>query len=138
MMATRYLVKRSCNSKVISQFGRFHSTEPEYAFEMATSSVRFGRGASKEVGQDLLTMGLTKKVCVITDKKLAKLPPVQVVLDSLTRNGIQFEVYDDTAVEPTDKSLLHAIDFCKRGQFEAFVAVGGGSSIDTGKYSLYP
>lgn len=45
-------------------------------------------------------------------------------------------------MEPTDESLMTAIRFCQKRQFDAFVAVGGGSSIDTAKaanlYMCYP
>jgi hydroxyacid-oxoacid transhydrogenase len=45
-------------------------------------------------------------------------------------------------VEPTDKSLKRAIEHCRSRQFEGFIAVGGGSVIDTAKaanlYQCYP
>ncbi len=45
-------------------------------------------------------------------------------------------------VEPTDESFLDAIAFARDGGFDAFVAVGGGSTIDTAKavnlYVTYP
>lgn len=106
---------------------------PEYAFEMASSSVRFGRGVTKEIGQDLVSMGLTKRVCVVTDPYMATLPPMKAVLESLTAANIQFEVFDQVAVEPTDASLQVAIEYSKAKQFDAFVAVGGGSVMDTAK-----
>jgi alcohol dehydrogenase class IV len=43
-----------------------------------------------------------KNVCLMTDKNLSQLPPVQIVMDSLSKNGISFQVYDDVRVEPTD------------------------------------
>lgn len=107
--------------------------DPEYAFEMASSSVRFGRGVTKEVGYDLQGMGIRDKVCVVTDAKMATLPPMKTVLDSLTKAGIQFEVFTDVKVEPTDVSFQKAIDYCKSRNFNAFVAVGGGSVMDTAK-----
>lgn len=110
----------------------FHAN-PEYAFEMASSSIRFGRGVTKEIGQDLLALGLTKNVCIVTDPNMANLPPMKTVMDSLTRAGVEFEVFDEVAVEPTDASMQIAIDFCKKKQFDAFVAVGGGSAMDTAK-----
>ena len=43
-----------------------------------------------------------KNVCLMTDKNLSQLPPVQTVMDSLVKNGINFKVYDHVRVEPTD------------------------------------
>ena len=100
--------------------------DAEYAFEMASSNIRFGRGATKEVGQDLVGMGITDRVVVFTDAKLVNMPPALKVFDALARAGVQFEVYDRVQVEPTDRSLLDAIAFCRATPFKAFVAVGGG------------
>ncbi|XP_027433190.2 hydroxyacid-oxoacid transhydrogenase, mitochondrial isoform X2 [Zalophus californianus] len=104
----------------------------DYAFEMAVSNIRYGAGVTKEVGMDLKNMG-AKNVCLMTDKNLSQLPPVQMVMDSLVKNGINFKVYDNVRVEPTDRSFMEAIEFVKRGAFDAYVAVGGGSTMDTYK-----
>ena len=48
--------------------------------------------------------------------------------------GIEAHVYDAVHVEPTDASLEAAVaDARESGPWDAFVAVGGGSSIDTAK-----
>ncbi|XP_068090905.1 hydroxyacid-oxoacid transhydrogenase, mitochondrial isoform X1 [Hyperolius riggenbachi] len=104
----------------------------DYAFEMAMSTIRYGEGVTKEVGMDLNNMG-AKNVCVVTDQNLAQLPPVKSVLNSLTKSNITFCLYDNVRVEPTDKSFMDAIQFARRGTFDAYVAVGGGSVIDTCK-----
>ncbi|PNJ47741.1 hydroxyacid-oxoacid transhydrogenase, mitochondrial isoform X1 [Pongo pygmaeus] len=104
----------------------------DYAFEMAVSNIRYGAGVTKEVGMDLQNMG-AKNVCLMTDKNLSKLPPVQVAMDSLVKNGIPFTVYDNVRVEPTDASFMEAIEFAQKGAFDAYVAVGGGSTMDTCK-----
>ena len=113
----------------------------EYAFELASSSIRCGRGVTREVGQDLAEMN-AKRVMVLTDPNLAKLPPVATVLESLKENGVQGSLFDRVRVEPTDLSFREAIDFATHGRFDAFVAVGGGSTIDTAKaanlYSTWP
>ena len=45
-------------------------------------------------------------------------------------------------VEPTDESFLDAIAFASQCDYDAIVAVGGGSTIDTAKavnlYTTYP
>ncbi len=111
------------------------------AFEMAVSSVRFGVGVTREVGQDLAEMG-AKLVMVVTDPLLATLPPVRTVLESLEHNKIPYAIYDRVRVEPSDESFLDAIAFGNQRPFDAFVAVGGGSVIDTAKavnlYTTYP
>ena len=113
----------------------------ETAFEIATSNIRFGRGVTREIGMDLLEMKV-KRVMVFTDPVLAKLPPVARVLESLNDNKVEFSLFDRVRVEPSDESFKDAIEFANRGEFEGFIAVGGGSTIDTAKavnlYSTYP
>ncbi|XP_069076371.1 hydroxyacid-oxoacid transhydrogenase, mitochondrial isoform X2 [Pleurodeles waltl] len=99
---------------------------------MAVSSIRYGENVTKEVGMDLQNMG-ARRVCVMTDTNLSTLPPVKAVLDSLAKNDICFKMYNSVRVEPTDSSFMDAIDFAKKGEFDAYVAVGGGSVIDTCK-----
>jgi hydroxyacid-oxoacid transhydrogenase len=111
------------------------------AFEMAVSSIRFGKGVTREVGMDLAELGV-KRALVLTDPTVRSLPPAQTVIDSLVANKIDHAVYDRVRVEPTDESFLDAIAFAKSGGYDAFVAVGGGSTIDTAKavnlYTTYP
>jgi hydroxyacid-oxoacid transhydrogenase len=111
------------------------------AFEMATASVRFGAGVTREVGMDLADMG-ARRVMVVTDPTLSSLPPVATVLESLEREKIQFYLYDRVRIEPTDASFKDAITAAVEGQFDAYVGVGGGSSMDTAKvanlYSCHP
>jgi len=57
----------------------------DIAFEMAVSSVRYGIGVTREVGMDLAEMG-AKNVMVLTDPHLARLAPVQTVVESLEQN----------------------------------------------------
>ena len=113
----------------------------EFAFEMAVSNVRFGAGVTRECGMDLADLGV-RHALVITDRNLAPLPPVRVALESLEAAGIKATVYDRVRVEPTDESFQDAIAFAQQGSYDGFVAIGGGSTIDTAKavnlYTTYP
>jgi len=113
----------------------------EIAFEMATSSIRFGRGVTAEVGMDLAELKV-RNVLVVADPQLRSLLPVATVLESLETHSVPFRLFDAVRVEPTDESFQEAIRFATKGEFDALVAVGGGSTIDTAKaanlYSTFP
>jgi hydroxyacid-oxoacid transhydrogenase len=113
----------------------------EYAVQTASSNLRFGPGVTKEVGMDLADMGI-KRVLVLTDSNLKDLFPVQTVLESLTAENIEFDLYDEVRVEPTDLSIKHAVEVAVAGAYQGYVAVGGGSVLDTAKaanlYASYP
>ncbi len=102
------------------------------AFEMAASSIRFGPGVTREVGQDLVELGATR-VLIVTDPTVARLAPLQTAIESLESSQVGFTVYDRVRVEPTDESFLDAIAFARDGEYDAYVAIGGGSTIDTAK-----
>ncbi len=118
-----------------------HTMLHEYAFEMATSAIRFGSGATREVGADLVDLGL-KKILVFTDPNLRHLPPIITTLTSLDANGIEYTIFDRVKVEPSDESMQEAIRFASSREYQGIVAVGGGSTIDTAKaanlYACYP
>ncbi len=113
----------------------------ETAFTMDTSSIKYGPGVTREIGNDMAALG-AKRVMVVTDPRVAKLEPVAVVLEALRKEGIDAVLYDRTRVEPTDQSFKDAIDFATAGNFDGYVAVGGGSAMDTAKaanlYATYP
>ncbi|MCE2457638.1 MAG: iron-containing alcohol dehydrogenase [Dehalococcoidia bacterium] len=115
--------------------------ELETAFTMDTSSIKFGPGSTREVGFEIAKLG-AKRVAVVTDPRMAQLQPVAVVLESLRAEGVDAVLFDDVEVEPTDESFKAAIEFAADGDFDGFISVGGGSSIDTAKaanlYSTYP
>lgn len=113
----------------------------ETVFTMDTSSIKFGPGVTREVGEEMAGLGV-RRAMVVTDPNLAGREPVAVVMDSLKRAGIDPVIYDRVRVEPTDGSFQEAIDFAAGGNFDGFVAVGGGSAIDTAKaanlYTTWP
>jgi len=113
----------------------------ESVITMGTASIKYGRSATREVGFDMKELGATR-VMVVTDPMMAHQEPVRLALQSLEQEGLKSVLYANARVEPTDASMKEAIEFAKKGSFDGFVAVGGGSSIDTAKvadlYSSYP
>ncbi|EIW76109.1 alcohol dehydrogenase [Coniophora puteana RWD-64-598 SS2] len=110
-----------------------NTVEKEYAFEVAASNLRFGDGVTKEVGMDLKNMK-ARKVGVFTDPVVAKLKPMATALESLqSQQDLPFEIYDQVVAEPTEESWRKAIAWAREHDFSHFLAVGGGSVIDTAK-----
>jgi alcohol dehydrogenase class IV len=108
-------------------------TEPESVFTYGAPTLKFGDGAADEIGYDLAQLG-ARRALVITDPGVAATGLPQRVADQLARFGVAGEVYAGVRVEPTDASMQDAIEWARaNGPWDAFVAVGGGSSIDTGK-----
>jgi hydroxyacid-oxoacid transhydrogenase len=113
----------------------------ESAFTMDTSSIKFGPGVTREVGFDIASYGC-RRVLVVTDPKLRDSDPVAITMAALEAEGVDAVLFDAVEVEPTDSSFKEAIDFATDGNFDGYIAVGGGSVIDTAKaanlYATYP
>ena len=113
----------------------------ETVFTMEASSIKFGPGATREVGFEMREMG-ARRVLVVTDPNLSASEPVAIALEALKAEGIDTVVFDKVRIEPNDVSFKEAIAFATQGKFGGYVAIGGGSTIDTTKvanlYATYP
>ena len=113
----------------------------ESVFSVDFNSIKYGQGALRELQFDIQEIGMTR-VALFTDPVVRELVPVQDTLKRLSQANIEFEIYDEISVEPTDESFKSAAKFATEGQFDGFVSIGGGSVIDTCKaanlYSSYP
>jgi hydroxyacid-oxoacid transhydrogenase len=113
----------------------------ETAFTMDASSIKYGPGVTREVGHDMRALGATR-VMVLTDPRLSTSEPVSITIEALRAAGLEAVIFDRVHVEPTDASFLDAIDAAMEGRFDGYVAVGGGSAIDTAKaanlYATHP
>ena len=113
----------------------------ESAFTMDTSSIKFGPGTTREVGYDMKKFGATR-VLVLTDPYLSDSDMVSIACKALRDAGIDTVLFGRVRVEPTDESFKEAIAFATDGNFDGYVAVGGGSTMDTAKaanlYATYP
>jgi len=105
----------------------------ETVFTYAAPALKFGAGASAEVGHDLAAFG-ARRVLLVTDPGVAATGHPARIAEGITARGLEVTTYAEARVEPTDESLGRAVEFGRdAGPFDAIVAVGGGSSIDTAK-----
>jgi alcohol dehydrogenase class IV len=105
----------------------------ETVFTYAAPALKFGPGAAAEIGHDLARMG-ARRVLLVTDPGVAATGHPARIAEQVAAAGVAVTTYDGVHVEPTDASLDAAIEFARdAGPFDAIVAVGGGSAIDTAK-----
>ncbi|MBK9125771.1 MAG: iron-containing alcohol dehydrogenase [Chloroflexi bacterium] len=113
----------------------------ETVFTMETSNIKYGVGATREVGADLRRFAVARAL-VVTDRNLRDSTMVETVLESCRQAGVETTIFDGVRIEPTDESFKLAIAVAQEVQPDGFVAVGGGSVIDTAKaanlYASYP
>ena len=113
----------------------------ETAFAIDASRIVFGAGCLDELGSQAKALGATR-VALFTDRAVAKLAHVARARKSLQSASIDSALYDAVQVEPTDASFIDAAKFAKEGRFDAYISIGGGSTIDTCKaaslYATFP
>lgn len=110
-------------------------------FSVDVAAIKFGPGALREVGSDAKELGL-RRVAIFTDPVVAVLPYLETIKSALHRSGVDFDIYSDVRVEPTDQSFKAAAQYATEGRFDGYISLGGGSVIDTCKaanlYGTYP
>ena len=105
----------------------------ETVFTYGAPALKFGPGSSAEIGYDLSQYDV-RRVLLVTDPGVAATGHPARIAEQVAKLGLEVVVFDRSHVEPTDASLEEAVAFGRsEGPFDAYVAVGGGSSIDTAK-----
>ena len=105
----------------------------ETIFTWGAPPLKFGAGATDEIGFEMSQYGV-RRVLIVTDAGVNALGAPQRIADNLRRYDIESEIFDGVHVEPTDDSMNKAVEYARvQGEWDGFVAVGGGSAIDTAK-----
>ncbi len=94
--------------------------------------VRFGKGVIEELGPHLKDNGL-KKVLVVTDPGLAKLPLFTTVIELIKKSGIDVATFWDIDKNPVKRNVLAGVDIFRQNQCDSIVGLGGGASMDVAR-----
>lgn len=94
----------------------------------------FGRGSVNVTGERCKILG-GKKVLIVTDSFLRNLPggPVERVVSSLEKEGIETAFYDGVEPNPKDTNVADGLKAFQEENCDMIVTVGGGSAHDCGK-----
>jgi len=107
-------------------------TEFESVFTLEATQLKFGAGAAEELGWELNRLGLAR-VILVADPRLHEFGLIDRIEAIIAKAGVAFRRFEAIRVEPTIESLARAVDFCAEHPADGFVALGGGSTIDTAK-----
>ena len=98
-----------------------------------TPGLRFGSGEAKNTCKEM-SEKLGERILFITDKDLISLGLTDPTIKELQKNG-SVEVFDDVEADPSQKTLLNAIEIGKKIKATGVIGFGGGSSMDVAKLS---
>ncbi|QUJ69995.1 iron-containing alcohol dehydrogenase (plasmid) [Photobacterium sp. GJ3] len=94
--------------------------------------MEIGAGALDKVA-DMMALLACSQPLIVTDQVMSELGYVKRVQNSLAAKGMACGVFLDTEPEPTEASILPAVDQVVTGQYDCLIALGGGSAIDSAK-----
>src|SRR5919206_2872234 len=99
----------------------------ETIFTMEATPLKYGPGAAEEVGWEVKRLGVGR-IMLVSDPGVVEAGITPRIQELIEDEGIEVEVWHKARVEPTADSLQAAADFASEGDFDGFVAIGGGTS----------
>lgn len=96
------------------------------------SGVIFGPGTISQVGREAKNLGGAKAM-LLSGPNVARAGLTEPVFESLEAAGISCFHYDKVEAEPPLHNLAEAVDLAKEGDYDTFIALGGGSCMDLTK-----
>jgi alcohol dehydrogenase len=96
------------------------------------TSVRFGAGRVAELGAAVKAAGFARPL-LVTDERLATLPPVKRAREVLAADGIDAGLFADVKPNPVAANIEAGLRVLKAGGHDGVIAIGGGSALDAGK-----
>ena len=94
--------------------------------------IAFGRGVALTVAEPLRQVGAAK-VLLVTDPGVIKAGLVAPIEERLRDAGVPYSIYDEVVPDPGVAEVQRCFERAREEGADAFVAVGGGSAIDTAK-----
>ncbi|MDQ0272197.1 iron-containing alcohol dehydrogenase [Cytobacillus purgationiresistens] len=102
-----------------------------YKYFMPTQ-VECGNGISKKTGEFVKKLGV-ERVLIVTDKGVRAANLLEGIEKSLEVASLDYDIYDEVEQNPSAETFHRGTQLLKVVKSDAVLAIGGGSSIDTGK-----
>ena len=102
-----------------------------HEFECPTR-VFYGWGASNEVGERLVELGVTRAL-LVSDDGVRRAGIVDAIAEQMRTAGLDVAVYADAQSNPTIGNVTDAVQVWHEHRSDGIVGLGGGSSMDCAK-----
>ncbi len=102
-----------------------------YQYNFPTT-IRFGVGASKELGDYLIKNNLSKPL-IVTDKTIAQLDFFKEIINDLKKKNISTEVFNDIHKNPIRPDVYNGTDVYDATSRDSIIGIGGGAALDVAR-----
>jgi len=102
-----------------------------YQYNFPTT-IRFGAGVSKELGDYLLKNKLSKPL-IVTDPTVAQLDFFKEIVTDLKKKNISTEIFKDIHKNPVKSDVYKGTDVYDATSRDAVIGMGGGAALDVAR-----
>src|SRR6478736_6320504 len=102
-----------------------------YQYNFPTT-IRFGAGASKELGDYLLINNLLRPL-IATDAVVAQLDFFKEIINALNKKNISTEVFHDIHKNPVKSDVYKGTDGYDNTGRDSIIGIGGGAALDVAR-----
>ena len=96
------------------------------------TSIRFGAGRIKEIGDACRAAGMSKPL-LVTDRGLKSMDITTRTLDLMEEAGLGRALFAEVDPNPSDVNVEEGLKVCRDGGYDGVIAFGGGSGLDLAK-----
>lgn len=101
-------------------------------FNLVAPEILFGIGSIAELGKRVKSLG-AEKVMIVTDEGVAGAGILDRVRGIVEKSEIACDVFSKVQKEPSVENVEIAFQEASKGDYQALIGLGGGSSIDVAK-----
>src|SRR5207344_3141278 len=102
-----------------------------YQYNFPTT-IRFGAGASKELGDYLLKNNVLRPL-IVTDAIVAQLDFFKEIVNDLKRKNISVEIFSDINKNPVKSDVYKGTDVYDNTGRDSVIGIGGGAALDVAR-----
>jgi alcohol dehydrogenase class IV len=102
-----------------------------YQYNFPTT-IRFGAGSSKELGDYLIKNNLSRPL-IVTDGTVAQLDFFKEIIEDLKKKKISTEVFSDIHKNPVKSDVYKGADQYDNTTRDSIIGIGGGAALDVAR-----